>query len=862
MQKRLNHFMLLFVVIAVVMTSAVRTTPVYADDGGTEPPTGESTPPPSEEGASVEETSPAEEPVAATEVPAAEPVVEEIATEPAVEEPAVVAEVLEQLPEGTELVVVNEAGEVEPLASAEAAEIIATGDPIWCPEGQVPTPGTNGCTPSYIDFASLITELTTGAYSGNGTIWVESSYNGNDNSPVVFNGTQLSTLNNLTVQGGWSGVSGDNTIGAASLMDVSLSFVNWTGDITINNLSIDVTSANTTGSGLYVNTIGNITVNNVSVIDDAANTKGSGYGAILTNTRNPSVVRNVTVTNSQFNGNSLTGLYIDSFGTATLTSVQANSNGYGLDITADAGMGLTGVIASSNSYFGGILDTTFGTGAITVTNSNFGVDTATGNGWTGLHAESGSTITLNNVVSSYNGTNGAYLVAEDNIAVTNSTFNNNVLFNYPEDPGLFALSNGGNITLNSVTANNNVYGAGVVLDTYGSGGININGGQFNGNGTFGIQAGSDDGDITLNNVTASFNQVKGAYLGSFWSGNIIINNSTFTENGSYGIYAFASEGNINLNGVTVTGNNLTNYGAVLLTGGNVSVSASTFSLNTDVGLVIVSGGQVTLNNVTADQNGGNGVEVYSISTAGPICQGETPVDITVTVNGGTFSNNGGYGLLVKPGPQGILELNGSPNFVNNTLGDYLLDLSQQYKDCTPKEEEPCDSKEPLVVDVPSTGGPVVEQDCDLYSGTILKLPNGTWVKVGCPFEGFSKLEEVTQENLPGPLGDGITFETAIALGLIDEEGNVILNEDGTVTINFIIPEDSRARHHSILFWDMALNDGKGGWMQLPPYEIGTSFPLNPKNPDDPRTIISGVKQVGDTVTVTVDFSGVFVLVGQ
>jgi len=166
----------------------------------------------------------------------------------------------------------------------------------------------------------------------------------------------------------------------------------------------------------------------------------------------------------------------------------------------------------------------------------------------------------------------------------------------------------------------------------------------------------------------------------------------------------------------------------------------------------------------------------------------------------------------------------------------------------------------LIVDVPSTGGPTVEQDCDQYTGTILRLPNGTWVLVGCPFEGFSKLEGLTQENLPGPLGAGMNFTDAISIALTDAQGNVILNEDGTVTINFVVPEDSRARVHSILFWDPTLNNGAGGWMELPPYEIGTSFPLHSDNPDDARTVISGVRHVGNTVTVTVNFSGIFMLV--
>jgi hypothetical protein len=49
-------------------------------------------------------------------------------------------------------------------------------------------------------------------------------------------------------------------------------------------------------------------------------------------------------------------------------------------------------------------------------------------------------------------------------------------------------------------------------------------------------------------------------------------------------------------------------------------------------------------------------------------------------------------------------------------------------------------------------------------------------------------------------------------------------------------------------------------VKLPLYEVGTSFPLNPENPDDPRTILSGVKRDGNLVTATVNFSGVFILV--
>ncbi|CAG1013498.1 hypothetical protein ANAEL_04719 [Anaerolineales bacterium] len=851
MSRNANKFMFLLMVLAMLLSSAIGTTPVYADDGVT---AGETSEPVGGETPPVEDAVPPE--------PSGDEVTPSEEQPTPVEESTPVSEILEQLPGETEVTVVNEEGEVEPLASIVAAEIVQSGDPRYTLSGTtyyfMPIGGCGAltnCTESATPIQAAINALSgAGGTPDDGTIYIDA---GTYAENVTIDGNAWggggSTPASLTLNGAGS---------ATTILDGRLSVTNM-NIFTLSGLAI--VDNDTSGNATYLD------ISNDGGLDlyDVSVTNNAGDGAILTGGTG-----DVTVSNSEFNGSSLTGLYIDTFGSATLTDVTATGNGYGLDIIADQGIDLTNVNASDNDYFGAILDTTYGTGAITVNSSDFGMDATSGNGWTGLHAESGSTITLNSVVASYNGTNGAYLVAEGNISVNNSTFNNNVNFNYPEDPGLFALSNGGNITLNSVTANNNVYGAGAVLNTSGAGTVTVTGGQYNGNGTFGVQSKSENGNITLNGVTASFNHVKGAYLNSCGTGNIFINNnSSFIENGSYGIYASTAKGNINVDLVTVTGDNgvddavvgeadnLTDYGAVLVAGtGDVFVSNSSFNLNTNVGLKVVSGGQVDLVNVVADQNGGNGIEVYSTSTAQPICSGDSPVNITVNVDGGTFTNNGGYGLLVKPGPQGTLVFANPSTFGGNALGDYLLDLSQGYKDCTPEPKDPPVKKEPKVVDVPSTGGPVVEQECDTYTSTILNLPNGTSVEIGCPFTGFNKLEEVSLADLPGPLGDGITFEAAIMLGLIDAEGNILLNEDGTVTVKFMIPTDARGRRHSILFWDATLNDGQGGWIQLPPYEIGTSFPLNPDNPDDPRTIISGVKQVGDTVTVTVNFPGIFVLV--
>src|SRR5687767_6037539 len=60
-------------------------------------------------------------------------------TETAPAEPAPnVEEVLDSLPEDTAIVALDAEGEALPLASVEAAQVIVSGDPMWCPAGVLP----------------------------------------------------------------------------------------------------------------------------------------------------------------------------------------------------------------------------------------------------------------------------------------------------------------------------------------------------------------------------------------------------------------------------------------------------------------------------------------------------------------------------------------------------------------------------------------------------------------------------------------------------------------------------------------------------------------------------------------------------
>lgn len=810
MIKRLNQFLVFMTVIAVVLTSAITTTTAYADDG---------------DGGG--ETS---EPAGGEEQTAGEgeeqPVVEETVE--------TVAEIIEQLPEGTEIIVVGEDG-IEPLATEEAAQAILEGDPMWCPDGA--TPGDASCTAGFASFQELIDALTLDAgatYSGNGVVWVAGSYSNADNSPIVFDGSVLTSLGNLAFMGGWSG-GNNTTVDSSDLadLDVSLSILNWSNNVSLSNLNIDAEDAE---AGLHVETTGNITLNNITSSGNSLG-QGADLNTCLFNGTQCTGSGNVTVNDSTFDNNGGgSGIVVDSGGTITLGTV----------------------LASGNDEAGAVLynHDLIGTGDVQVSDSVFNA-----NGDNGIYVYAEDNITLTDTDATNNGFDGADLINYEgtgDVTVNGGDFSGN------DDAGLYIIS-AGDVEVTSVTANNNNNGA-IIFNNDGVGNVNVAGSIFNNNTWTGLQVESA-GDIGLNNVEASSNFVGGAYLNALGgSGNIfVVNNSQFNGNSQYGLHAFAT-GDITLDNVTIDGD-LGTYdtqaGAWLKSfEGNISVSDSLFTNNIDYGLLAVAAGTVDLVNVTATFNGGDGVAVYSIYSFA--CFGND--NILINVDSGVYTDNGGYGIYAYPGETGSLTLNNNPVFepTANGSGDtFVEELSNPCPQPEPKPDED-DGKDTNEVEVPEDGtsGPV-EQDCELYSSTTFKLHSGTTVEVDCPFEGNGEVIDTPQSELPDDLPVGLTFADAVTVGL-DSEGNPItVLEDGLITLTFKIPEDLLGKRLSILYWDPTAKDGAGDWIELPFDQFGGAyFPLYPDNPDDGRLLCSGFHRDGDTVTVTVNFPGTFVLVAR
>jgi hypothetical protein len=451
----------------------------------------------------------------------------------------------------------------------------------------------------------------------------------------------------------------------------------------------------------------------------------------------------------------------------------------------------------------------------------------------------------------YNGTG--------NVTVNNSNFNDT------NNEGLLVDSSG-NVTLTSVGASGNHNGI-IIDNTTGTGDISLNSVTTNGNGWNGVDA-RTAGNITVNTITANNNiGGDGAYLDATGgTGNIFVTGGTFTGNDVIGLKAITNTGNVTLNNSNFYGHAtplagslgawLKSYG-----GGTVAVTSSVFQYE-DTGLEIVGTGPVTVTNVTADHNLSHGVFIQSGWVFG--CFG--PTGINSTVDGGSYHDNGGYGFVVYPGPNGTLTLAGAITFLPaNGSGDYLLDLT---KTCTPPP--PCDDtgtdagKPYNVVNVLADGTTPVTLDCVLTSGAKLVLPSNSSSKITCPASGDFLVNSLVKDKLPGPLAGGLTFVESMNVSLTADGTPVTVLTDGSsITLSFQIPEGMEGKKFSIMFWDPSVNQGAGGWIELPLNQFtGQSFPLHPDSPQDGMEIMSGIQKDGHTITAKVNFTGIFVLVAR
>ena len=640
MSDKARAFFLSLTIVAMLVFSAVGTTTVFADD---DPTTGSSetdttttdTTDQGDTSTSSEEQQPAE----------------------------VTPPLLEQLPENTTVAVVDTAGEVQPLVSQDSAEAVLLSDPIWCPEGQVPTPGANGCTASYSSFTELLDYLKVNegdaAYQQAGTIYVQQgAYLGGESS-IDFNSYNFTNLNqhNLTVHGGWDTV--DNSLDSTDTSQFTAPIIigsssnPWVGSLTFNNIFISNVSGQT---GLTLYSQGNINLSNVEVTNSLNGADLNAGG-------------NVTVNDSKFNKNKKNGANISAGGDVEVANSQFNENGSslnegkGLNVNGGANVSLADIQANNNQVFGANVNAV---GDVTVTNSFFSGNQAytykckgkSVTGGYGLQIITNDDISLDGVTASDNYFFGAHLEGAS-VQVYNSHFNNNGSGNTNVGKGL-EVNSDSYVTLIGVEANDNrLFGANVNA----AGDVVVNNSFFSGNKSYtstcsnttyhgyGLQV-VTTGGIFLSEVSATENNLFGAHL----EGNgVFISGGTFNNNGNdSGKYLtgkgleITSATDVSLSNVQANNNQL--FGANIQAAENVVISNGFFNGNKSYtysckgkkstggyGLQITAGNDIALNVVEASDN-----YLYGAQLSGA----------NISIATASFNNNGS-GSLDTPVGKGL-----------------------------------------------------------------------------------------------------------------------------------------------------------------------------------------------------------------
>jgi hypothetical protein len=452
------------------------------------------------------------------------------------------------------------------------------------------------------------------------------------------------------------------------------------GGITLSAAKFNDINFDSNGSyGLQALSLGNIKITNLDAYNNGR--IFSGYGVLLSN--------------------ALPG----SAGTVTLLTTGGNSNfnsnnGDGLDVSSNRAISITSLHTDSNTGIGASLDNS-SSGKLSPQNVTLvGSNSFNNNGSDGLDILSFGVITLGGVDAYSNGQTNFYNQAHAlpidptsgwGVQLSNcgSTITcagamtpkavtlygtNNMSNNFLGGLWVYSL---GAIKLNQVNAGNNgtdgdsggaYLNDGVYLNNQWAGavgGITITTtfptwtNSFNNNGFIGLEALSN-GALTLSSIFAEGNTMGGAYLDNcainpltgctVASGAVTLTGrNRFNNNGDLthpadGLDIFTG-GAITINNLIATGNfgngawldNCGSNGLACTRTANITLTGlNDFSKNNTRGLRFNSGGNVSMTSVTADNNNTDGIFGQAVGS------------ITVTC-GSANNNHGGYGLdLTSP----------------------------------------------------------------------------------------------------------------------------------------------------------------------------------------------------------------------
>jgi hypothetical protein len=492
----------------------------------------------------------------------------------------------------------------------------------------------------------VVSDNNGGASIGNGA-YIENLFNA-PNAPVTLSG--VNEFNGNSGNGAYIATNGAVTLNNITAYQNNHSGSGYGVQI-INNTDSTASNVVLTGAGLftynaqdglYILSNGNIILSNITSTDN------QGNGAILNNClitslpgSCPTFAKSVTLTGVKiFNRNSGgTGLSVASSGVITISQVTANDNG-------DFGVWL------DNCFFDGDFCSTPAPYNVTL----MGASTFNGNASDGFTVKTQGAVSMKNITASLNGGYGVtiynnYLLTKPRPVTIGGT---NVL-NGNYFSGLQIKSYGA-ITLSNITANDNG-----LTSTNGYGASLENAGYDSAAGGLGNPGATviTRMPVTLIGVnTFDHNYDDGLWVYS--AGSIFASNLSASNNADG---ATVVPGVLLVNDLSwfPNKNAQKNYAA------NVTLSGfGTFDNNGSMGLDIGSTGAVTLANLTADNNGSKGVLIGAASN------NLSPQNVTLTgVN--TFYHNGntstGEGLYILS--SGAITISNLTASANTGDGAYL-----------------------------------------------------------------------------------------------------------------------------------------------------------------------------------------------
>ena len=538
-------------------------------------------------------------------------------------------------PTEDEVALVNENGEILDMASEESQEIISSADPWWIVSGvkyaYVKTGGScpgdaDHCFESDTPIQSALDYMSANNLSpSDGLLHVEADSYTEDISVdgnlvflkgIISEGSSIDTIITGTVS--ISNTTKGFTLRGFTIFG-SLSLSDNIGTVTLEDVVVE--SSSSTGISIKKHK-GAVKINRVAADNN------SEYGLYIDNSYGTS---SVTISNSQFQfnqgGPNTSGLYIKTNNKITLKGVSVFGNtGSGAILNALKGTFISQSVFSNNTYQGVYIENTYTSNAVTITDTLIN-----NNGYEGLYLFTGGKVVLDNVTVTGNGNgderNGATINTQAGNRATIKVINSIFSGNYDYGLHINAINN---VTISGITADSNMNG--IFIDTC-----------FFNNGTC-----QGTGKVIISNKqqnSISNNSHQALYI--LANNTVTLKNIDSTGNGS-GLYIDNSRGNRKK--ISITNGNFSNstnlYGIDIMSSGKVTLVNVLANDNNSFGIQIETLGAVILKNISANSNGGVGLSVDNCQENGG-CTSNAAVKIYGSAN--DFNNNGNDGVVIITG---------------------------------------------------------------------------------------------------------------------------------------------------------------------------------------------------------------------